>query len=187
VRVKGSIEPIPAVLLKSIFYPTDYPDRHNPNLGLLDSQRQALVTLAAGFTKYLEYDPGAKLSLIAHADPRGGAKYNDSLSLRRAELTRQFLISQGIATERIEAATDGVWKPLDAQVVSQLEAQNPNPVPAREAAKKSTTLLAYERRVDIVLSPTNAQSLRYYPAAGSDFPILWQRPKPPRSAVEKNQ
>lgn len=186
VRLKGTIEPIPAVLLKSIFYPTDYPDKHNPDLGLLDSQRQALTTLAAGFIKYLEYDPGAKLSLIGHADPRGGAKYNDSLSLRRAQLTKQFLVSQGIAQEKIEADTAGIWKPLGEQTVSQLEAQNPNPVPAPEAAKKSTTLLAYDRRVDIVLSPTNAESLRYYPAAASDFTILWQRPKPARSAVEKN-
>src|SRR6266481_1716070 len=124
VRLKGSIEPIPAVLLKSIFYPTDYPDRHNPNLGLLSSQRQALTTVASGFVKYLEYDPGAKLSLVAHADPRGGAKYNDSLSLRRAELTKQFLVSQGIAAEKIETTSEGIEKPLDEQFVAQLEASN---------------------------------------------------------------
>jgi hypothetical protein len=187
VRLKGSIEPIPAVLLKSIFYPTDYPDKHNPNLGLLSSQRQALTTLAAGFTKYLEYDPGAKLSLVAHADPRGGAKYNGPLSLRRAELAKQFLVSQGIAPEKIETGSRGIANSLDEQIVSHLEALNPNPLPAARAVHKSTTVFAYERRVDIVLTPTNAESVRYYPAEAADLQILWQRPKPARSAVEKSQ
>jgi hypothetical protein len=187
VRVKGSIEPIPAVLLKSVFYPTDYPDKHNPDLGLLSSQRQALTTLASGFVKYLEYDPGAKLSLIAHADPRGGAKYNDPLSLRRAELTKQFLVSQGIAAEKIDTSSEGIGKPLDEQVVAQLEASNPTPLPAAQAARKSTTLFAYQRRVDIVLMPTNAESSRFYPTGASDLDILWQRPKPARNEVEKSQ
>jgi OmpA family protein/PEGA domain-containing protein len=187
VRIKGSIEPIPAVLLKSVFYPTDYPDRHNPDLGLLGSQREALTTLASGFVKYLEYDPGAKLSLVAHADPRGGAKYNESLSLRRAELTKQFLVSQGISSEKIDSGSEGTGNALDDQNVSQLEALNPNPLPAARAAQKSTTLFAYQRRVDIVLTPTNAESVRYYPSGASDLPILWQRPKPSRNAVKRSQ
>src|SRR6266404_3056116 len=187
VRLKGSIEPIPAVLLKSVFYPTDYPDKHNPDLGLLSSQRQALTALASGFNKYLEYDPGAKLSLVSHADPRGGAKYNDSLSLRRAELTKQFLVSQGIAAEKIETTSEGIEKPLDEQFVAQLEASNPTPLPADRADRKSTTLFAYQRRVDIVLTPTNAESARFYPAQASDVEILWQRPKPARDEVETSQ
>jgi OmpA family len=187
VRLKGSIEPIPAVLLKSVFYPTDYPDKHNPGLGLLISQRQALATLASGFIKYLEYDPGAKLSLVAHADPRGGAKYNDSLSLRRAELTKQFLVSQGIAAEKIETVSEGVEKPLDEQLVAQLEASNPTPLPADRADQNVTTLFAYQRRVDIVLAPTNAESVRFYPAQASDLQVLWQRPKPARNEVETSQ
>jgi hypothetical protein len=187
VRVKGSIEPIPAVLLKSVFYPTDYPDKDNPDLGLLGSQRQALTALASGFLKYLEYDPGAKLSLVSHADPRGGAKYNESLSLRRAERTKQFLVSQGIAAEKIETTSEGIEKPLDEQVIAQLEASNPTPLPADRADQKSTTLFAYQRRVDIVLTPTNAESARFYPAQAPDLEILWQRPKPARDDVEKDQ
>jgi hypothetical protein len=187
VRIKGSIEPVPAVLLKSVFYPTDYPDRRNRDLGLLSSQRQALTTLASGFVKYLEYDPGARLSLVAHADPRGGTKYNDSLSLRRAELTKQFLVSKGIAPEKIETSSEGIGNPLDDQLVAQLEALNPNPLPAARTVRKSSTLFAYQRRVDIVLSPTNAESVRFYPTEASDLQILWQRPKPTRNAVERNQ
>src|SRR4029077_15265365 len=32
VRLKGSIEPIPAVLLNSVFFPTDYPSNKDPAL-----------------------------------------------------------------------------------------------------------------------------------------------------------
>jgi outer membrane protein OmpA-like peptidoglycan-associated protein len=187
VRVKGSIEPIPTVLLKSVFYPTDYPDKLNPNLGLLSSQRETLKAVAAGFTKYLEYDPDAKLSLRAHADPRGGAKFNEALALRRAELTKQFLVSQGTAAEKIEVTAVGEEQPLEAKVIAQLEAENPNPAPKARAAQKSTTNLAYQRRVDIVLSPTKAESARFYPNTAADSKILWQLPKPPRSAVKKNE
>jgi hypothetical protein len=38
-----------------------------------------------------------------------------------------------------------------------------------------------------VLSPTNAESARFYPAQASDLQILWQRPKPARNAVETDQ
>src|SRR5215475_2917200 len=33
VRLKGSIEPIPSVLLQSVFFPTDYPTKTDPSLG----------------------------------------------------------------------------------------------------------------------------------------------------------
>src|SRR4029077_12717923 len=68
VHLSGSIEPIPEVFLNSIFYPTDYPTKHKPSLGLVRSQQEALTKLAAGFTKYLEYDPDAKLNLSGFAD-----------------------------------------------------------------------------------------------------------------------
>jgi hypothetical protein len=38
-----------------------------------------------------------------------------------------------------------------------------------------------------VLTPTNAESARFYPAQAPDLEILWERPKPARNAVEKDQ
>ena len=72
VHVTGSIEPIPTVVLQSVFYPTDYPDKKSPQVGLVKSQQLELATLADGFKKYLEYDRDAKLSIEAYADVRGG-------------------------------------------------------------------------------------------------------------------
>ena len=37
-HVTGSVEPIPAVVLQSVFYPTDYPDKKHPQIGLARSQ-----------------------------------------------------------------------------------------------------------------------------------------------------
>src|SRR5207244_850842 len=44
VRLKGSIEPVPAVLLHSVFFPTDYPTKQHPTLGLVRSQQGTLTT-----------------------------------------------------------------------------------------------------------------------------------------------
>src|SRR5712671_1395432 len=67
IHLTGSIEPIPEVTLNSIFFPTDYPQKDDPTVGLLPSQKQSLIGLADRFTKYLEYDPEAKLSVAAYA------------------------------------------------------------------------------------------------------------------------
>jgi OmpA family/PEGA domain len=187
VHVTGSIEAVPSVVLQSIFYPTSWPDRARPDLGLLKSERDTLSSLASGFNKYLEYDPDAKLDLTAHADIRGNAPYNLALSVRRANLVKQYLVSQGIAADKIDVSAVGDKHPLDKSTVKQLESQNPNPAPPERLKQQTTTQLAYNRRVDIVLIPTKAESQRFFPNSSPDSGIIWQRPKPPQSVVEKHQ
>jgi outer membrane protein OmpA-like peptidoglycan-associated protein len=184
VHLKGSIEPIPAILLKSVFFPTDYPTKDEPMLGLVRSQQEALTTLATGFKQYLEYDPDAKLSLGGYTDERGADKYNDSLSELRVQRVKDFLVSQGVSAEKIDSSAYGKQKPLDKATVSNLQTQNPNQPPEEWVRDSRATWLAYNRRVDIVLMPANAESLRLYPNQAPDSQILWQRPKPGRSAVE---
>jgi len=184
VHLKGSIEPIPTVLLQSVFFPTAYPTKEEPTLGLVRSQQEVLTTLAAGFKQYLEYDPDAKLSLGGYTDERGADKFNDSLSELRVQRVKEFLVSQGIAGEKIDTAAYGKQKPLDKATVSNLQTQNPNPPPEKWVRDSRATWLAYNRRVDIVLMPTNAESLRSYPNQTPDSEILWQMPKPARSTIE---
>jgi hypothetical protein len=186
VRLKGSIEPIPAVLLQSVFFPTDYPTKHYPSLGLVRSQQGTLTTLANGFKQYLEYDPDAKLALSAYADERGPGKYNQGLSDLRAQRVKDFLVSQGIAAEKIDTSAHGKENPLDKATVIELQTKDPNQPPETRVKNFKATFLAYNRRVDILLLPTNAKSERFYPHNAADSQILWQRPKPPRSAVESN-
>jgi hypothetical protein len=184
VHMKGSVEPIPTVLLHSIFFPTAYPTKEQPELGLVRSQQEALTNLAAGFKQYLEYDPDAKLSLGGNADERGADKYNDSLSDRRVQRVKEFLISQGIAAEKIDTSAYGKQKPLDKTAVSDLQTRNPNQPPEKRMRDARASWLAYNRRVDIVLVPTNSESERFYPNQAADSEILWQKPKPSRTAVE---
>jgi hypothetical protein len=184
VHLKGSVEPIPSVLLRSVFFPTAYPTKDEPALGLVRSQQEVLTTLATGFKQYLEYDPEAKLALGGYTDERGGEKYNDALSELRIQRVKDFLVSQGIAAEKIDTSAYGKQKPLDKATVSDLQSRNPNPPPEKRARDSQATWLAYNRRVDVSLIPTNAESERFYPNEAPDSQILWQKPKPPRTAVE---
>ena len=186
VRLKGSIEPIPGVLLNSVFFPTDYPTKKDPSLGLVRSQQETLRTLADGFKKYLEYDPEAKLALGAFADERGENKYNRALAELRAQRVKDFLVSDGVAVEKIDTSAYGKEKPLDKATVIDLQARNPNQTPEERIRSFRATWLAYNRRVDIVLLPTNAESARFYPQQAPDSGILWQRPKPERAVIEKS-
>ena len=184
VRMKGSVEPIPTVLLHSVFFPTAYPTKDDPTLGLLRSQQEVLTTLATGFKQYLEYDPDAKLSLNGYADERGADKYNDSLSELRVQRVKDYLVSQGIAAEKINTSANGKQKPLDKATVGDLQSRNPNQPPEKWVRDSRATWLAYNRRVDMVLMPSNAESVRLYPNQAPDSPILWQIPKPARSTIE---
>jgi len=184
VNLKGSVEPIPTVLLHSVFFPTAYPTKEDPQVGLVRSQQEVLTTVATTFKQHLEYDPDAKLSLSGNTDERGAGKYNDSLSELRVQRVKDFLISQGIAAEKIDSVAYGKQKPLDKATVSDLQNRNPNQPPEKRVRDSRATWLAYNRRVDIALVPTNAESERFYPNQAPDSEILWQKQKPSSSAVE---
>jgi hypothetical protein len=187
IHLTGSIEPIPAVVLNSVFFPSDYPERNDPTVGILRSQQEPLKTLATGFAKYLEYDPDAKLSVAAYADERGPQKYNESLSERRGQSVKDFLIANGVSADKIDVSAHGQDNPLDKNTVEQLQTSNPNPPPEAHVKNVHASWLAYNRRVDVVLLPTNAESQRYYPNNAPDAQILWQRQKPDRAAVDQDE
>ena len=187
VHLTGSIEPIPTVLLTSIYFPTDYPGQADPSLGLLRSQQEELSNLAAGFKKYLEYDPDAKLSVTGYADERGPNDTNQPLSERRAQRVKEFLVSEGIVGEKIETSAVGQAHQLDKEAVNQLQTTNPNPAPETRVKNPQATWLAYNRRADITLLPKNEASVRFYPNQAPDSDVLWQRAKPDPKIVAQNQ
>jgi outer membrane protein OmpA-like peptidoglycan-associated protein len=186
-HITGSREPIPQVLLQSVFYPTDYPDKKHPQVGLVKSQQLELATLAAGFKKYLEYDADAKLSVEAFADVRGSKNFNQDLSERRVERIKQYLVDQGVAADKVQTAAYGKERPLDKKVTKELEETNPSKAPKARAKNHEGYWLAYNRRADIILLPSGKKSSQYYPNGADDSGIIWQIPKPPLSKVEKAQ
>ena len=168
VRITGTIKAQPGVTLQSIFYPTDYPDMKNPQVGLVKSQQLELATTAAGFKKYLEYDPDAKLSIEAYADMRGSKPHNQDLSERRVERIKQYLVEQGVPADKVETAAYGKDRPLAEDQVAQLEGSEPQMPPDKRFKTKTAKhndWLAYNRRADIVLQPSGKKSSQYFPHA----------------------
>lgn len=184
-RITGSIEPMPVVTLESLFYPTAYPVKEHPDLGLLGSQEQSLDQVASTFKKYLDYDDTAKLTVVGHADVRGSAPYNEALSQRRADRVKDYLVSQGISADKIETRAEGKERQLDRSEVDQLQQQNPAKPERWMMRRVRNTWLAYNRRVDIILQPTGQESTKFYPDGASDAKILWQLPRPSLRLVRK--
>jgi hypothetical protein len=186
-HITGTVEPIPTVTLQSIFYPTDYPDKKNPQVGLVKSQQLELATTAAGFKKYLEYDPDAKLSVEAYADVRGSKPFNQDLSERRVERIKQYLVDQGVSADKVETAAYGKDRPLPKDQVAQMESTNPQMPPKARLKNKQADWLAYNRRADVILLPSGKKSAQYFPHGADDSGLIWQMPKPSLKKVEAAQ
>lgn len=171
--------------LASIFFPTDYPDARNPSVGLVASQGRIVELLAQGFAEYLKARPNGRLRLEANADERRSVEYNRELSQRRGNLIKQRLADAGIPAANVEVVARGEEQPLPMPQVASLEEKNPNQAPRARVRNRRGNWLAYNRRVDIVLSPTGGSSERYYPHQAADSDILWRVPKPSLSAVRR--
>jgi peptidoglycan-associated lipoprotein len=81
--------------------------------------------------EYLDKNPGFRLLLEGHCDWRGTAEYNLGLGDRRANSVKKYLISLGVAADRLETLSKG-----------SLEAK-----PNADAAT-----MEKDRRVDLVVS-----------------------------------
>ena len=166
VRMKGMIEPY----ILSVFFPTGYPTRTKPEVGLVASQQDSLMKLAKAFPIYAEHTPDAKLVVHGYADPRGGDRYNLKLSERRIEAVKNFLVAQGVPADKITIEAFGDRQQLDKAAVNQLEAENP----MKDAGEHNPRAmqLAYNRRIDVELLPVGIQSARFFPHQVNDAELL---------------
>jgi outer membrane protein OmpA-like peptidoglycan-associated protein len=157
--------------LHSVYFPTAQPTPTKPNSGLLPSQQQTLTSLAGDFQKYLEAKPDAHLILEGHADPRGSAEYNQALSERRVNITKNFLVSHGVPEDHIEVKALGDQHNLSAEEVKSSVEQNPElstEERGRITKNMRTIILASNRRVDVTLSTTGQTSVRQFPFNAAD-------------------
>jgi outer membrane protein OmpA-like peptidoglycan-associated protein len=164
--------------LHSIYFPTDQPRIEHPDGGLLPSQEQTLTSLADDFKKYLDTKPDAHLILEGHADPRGSVQYNQSLSERRVERSKRFLIEHGVPEANLETKALGEQHNLTEDQVKDAVEKNPELTPEQRQkvrANLRTILLASNRRVDITLNTTGQQSIREYPFNAADSLTLLQQ------------
>jgi hypothetical protein len=103
----------------------------------------------------------------------------------RAELVKDYLVSQGIAADKIETRAEGKRSQLDEQRVENLQSQDTQPPPKWMNSRKKATWLAYNRRVDIILEPSGQESTEAYPNDAPDARVLWQRQVPSLKTFEK--
>jgi outer membrane protein OmpA-like peptidoglycan-associated protein len=187
-HVTGSIDPPPAIALTSTFYPTAYPTEKHPKDGLLDSEAKVLDDLADHFKDYQQYDHKGTLLIVAHADDRGKDEYNQSLSERRAEIVKDYLVSKGVPEDKIQIKAVGKTDQLDQDKVEALQSQDTSQ-PQRWMDKgknaKKATWLAYNRRADIILEPRGIESKQEYPNDVADVRLLWQQTTPPIRRVQR--
>jgi peptidoglycan-associated lipoprotein len=61
----------------------------------------------------LEKFPAVKIQIEGHCDARGTNEYNLALGERRANSTRQYLLSLGVSAERISIISYGEERPLE--------------------------------------------------------------------------
>ena len=177
-HIVGLIEADTGLALNSVYFPTDVPRSTKTTKGLVQSQQATLTSVADAFKKYLENRPDAQLTIIGHADQRGEGGYNKALSERRAEVTKDFLISQGVPADHLGTEGLGDDQNLTVDQVKQLIEQNPdlNDEERHKAVEQLHTLvLANNRRVDITLSTTGQESARQYPFKAEDFLTLVNR------------
>jgi len=184
-HVVGSIDPPPATTLASLFYPTAYPTKSHPKIGLVATERKTVANAADQFKNFSNYEGKASLVIVGHADVRGSKKYNEALSARRAALVRQALIDEGIPADKIQTRSEGKSEQIDSHTVQSLESKDQQKPESWMLQHKKATWLAYNRRADIILEPTGQESTKAYPNQSTDAKILWQRPKPNLKTVEQ--
>jgi outer membrane protein OmpA-like peptidoglycan-associated protein len=91
-----------------------------------------LRTLAASLQRY----PGSIVRVTGHTDNTGDAGYNQRLSERRAGSVANVLIGSGVSPSRIVSTGVGEAQPVASNLTPEGRARN--------------------RRVDVVIVPTNA-------------------------------
>ncbi len=83
-----------------------------------------------------EQDPNSTIVVEGYTDSQGGASYNQELSQRRAGSVREYLISHGLAADRVTAQGFGPNSPIADNASPEGRANN--------------------RRVEIVVKPSSA-------------------------------
>jgi outer membrane protein OmpA-like peptidoglycan-associated protein len=89
----------------------------------LDNVAEALAT----------QDSESKIVVEGHTDSQGGASYNQELSQRRAQTVRDYLVTKGIASDRVTSQGFGLTRPIADNASAEGRANN--------------------RRVEIVVQP----------------------------------
>jgi outer membrane protein OmpA-like peptidoglycan-associated protein len=84
----------------------------------------AQVKLNEVATALIKEDPLSKMVVEGYTDSQGGVAYNQDLSLHRAQAVRDYLVTRGIATDRITAQGFGLTNPIGDNKSAEGRANN---------------------------------------------------------------
>jgi OOP family OmpA-OmpF porin len=93
----------------------------NTNSSYMKSEAHPLLDEVATI---LEKNPQIKVEIQGYADNTGTAEYNQWLSERRAQRVMDYLVSKGIARERLQAKGYGSTRPVASNATEEGRAQN---------------------------------------------------------------
>ncbi len=107
------IEPGRTVVLKNVFFDSDKFDLKPASLAELDR-----------LVKLLEETNGLRIEISGHTDSQGSAGANQILSENRAKAVYDYLVTQGIAADRLMYAGYGQMSPIATNDTEEGRAQN---------------------------------------------------------------
>jgi peptidoglycan-associated lipoprotein len=84
--------------------------------------RSVLERQAAWLRQY----PNVRILVAGNCDERGTREYNLALGARRAAAARDYLVSLGVAQDRVETVSYGKERPLDARANEEAWSVNRN-------------------------------------------------------------
>jgi len=103
----------PGAALKDIYYNFDSVD--------LAPDAQEILKKNA---EWLKANPKARVEVEGHCDDIGSAEYNLALGAKRAQVAKDFLVSQGIAADRLVTISYGKEAPACFEQTEECRVQN---------------------------------------------------------------
>lgn len=94
-------------------------------------------TVLAGQATWLTTNAGFTAIIEGHADEQGTREYNLALGARRATAARDYLVSRGVAPNRLQTVTFGKERPIEICSSEACYAQNRRAVTVLQGAAGS--------------------------------------------------
>ena len=103
----------PGAPLKDIYFDFDQTDLRADARDILKKNAE-----------WMKNHPAAKVEIEGHCDDLGSAEYNLALGAKRAQVVKEFLLSQGVASERLVTISYGKEAPACFEHTEECRAKN---------------------------------------------------------------
>jgi peptidoglycan-associated lipoprotein len=112
-RLAAAVAAVRATLAQTIYFDYDKDDIRDDQRATIDAKVPLLAT-----------NPALRIRIAGHTDNRGSDEYNLALGQRRSASAKRYLVSRGIAENRIETVSFGEERPAAAGENEEAWARN---------------------------------------------------------------